>query len=366
MSPLDPSPSGDKPGVLMIGNFLSGSVGVRCVCEDLAEGLRARGWRVFAKSRVLRLLHMLTTVWLRRSRYAIAQVDLYADLAFVYAEMVAASLRLLRCPFVLTLHGGALSELANTSPRRVERLLASAAAVTAPSSHHQDGLRRFRQDIRIVRNGVDLSLYEPRRLTAARPRLVWLRAFHKTYNPPLAVEVAHLLSEDIPGLELLMVGPDKGDGTYEQTLEAVRAFGLEDRVRLMGAVPKTEVPRMLSQGDIFLNTTDVDNAPVTVVEALACGLCVVSTNVGGVPRLLTDGEDGLLVPPRDAEAMATAVRQIVNDPALAARLSANARVTAQAFDRETVLTTWEQLLRQVSTGSTTGGRHNARQSKTLC
>jgi glycosyltransferase involved in cell wall biosynthesis len=354
----------------MIGNFLSGSVGVRCVCEDLAEGLRSRGWKVLtassAKSRVLRLLSMLATVWFKRRRYAVAQIDLYADLAFVYGEIVAVSLRLLRCPFILTLHGGALSELAKDSPRRVERLLTSAAEVTAPSSHHQEGLRQMRPDIRVVRNGLDLRLYEPRSLSAARPRLVWLRAFHETYNPVLAVEVTHLLSVDTPDVELLMIGPDKGDGTYQETLEAVRALGLEDRVHLMGAVPKTEVSRVLSRGDVFLNTTNVDNAPVTVVEAMACGLCVVSTDVGGVPRLLTDGEDGLLVPPRDAEAMAAAVRQIVNDPTLAARLSAHAMATAQAFDREKVLNTWEELLRLVSAGGATEGRHRTRRSGTSC
>lgn len=354
MSPRHAGPPEAKPGVLMIGNFLSGSAGVRCVCEDLAHGLRSRGWRVFtasgANSRALRLLHMLATTWSKRLRYGVAQIDLYADLAFVYAEVVAASLRILRSPFILTLHGGALSELARTSPRRVGRLLKSAAAVTAPSPHHQEGLRHLRPDIRVVRNGVDLRLYQPRTLTAAQPRLVWLRAFHSTYNPVLAVEVAHLLSAGYPALELLMVGPDKGDGTYQLTADAVDAYGLRDRVRLVGAVPKVEVPLMLAKGDIFLNTTDVDNAPVTVVEALACGLCVVSTDVGGIPRLLTDGVDGLLVPARDAAAMATAVKRILTDASLAASLSANARVTALAFDREAVLTTWEELLLSVSTG----------------
>jgi glycosyltransferase involved in cell wall biosynthesis len=354
MSPLDPSLPGDKPGVLMIGNFLSGSVGVRCVCEDLAEGLRLRGWRVFtassAQNRVLRLLKMLAATWCKRAHYAVAQIDVYADLAFVYAEVVAVSLKLLRRPYILTLHGGALSELAQTSPRRVERLLRSAAAVTAPSTHHQEGMRHLRSDIRVVRNGVDLSLYMPHIVSAARPRLVWLRAFHKTYNPVLAVEVVHLLSADFPELQLLMVGPDKGDGTYEETAAAVATHGLEQRVRLLGAVPKAEVPRMLAEGDVFLSTTDVDNAPVTVVEALACGLCVVSTDVGGVPLLLSDGLDGLLVPPRDAAAMAAAVKRILTDASLAARLSANARATALAFDREAVLTTWEELLLSVATG----------------
>jgi glycosyltransferase involved in cell wall biosynthesis len=308
----------------------------------------------------------LATTWLKRAYYDVAQIDLYADLAFVYAEVVAASLRILRCPFILTLHGGALSGFALHSPKRLGRLLKSAAAVTAPSAHHQEGLRQFRSDIRVVRNGLDLRLYEARRLAAARPRLVWLRAFHETYNPPLAVEVAHLLATDFPDLQLLMVGPDKGDGAYERTVELVRAFGLDDRVRLVGAVPKTDVPHMLRQGDIFLNTTNIDNAPVTVVEALACGLCVVSTNVGGVPRLLCDGQDALLVPPRDASAMAAGVRRIVADPSLAARLSANARITAQAFDREAVLTAWEDLLLEVAGKETSGGPRETRRGKALC
>ena len=345
-------PGGARPGVLMIGNFLSGSVGVRCVCEDLAEGLRSRGWRVLAassaKSRVLRLLHMLATAWLKRARYGVAQIDLYADLAFVYAEVMAASLSVLRCPYALTLHGGALADFALRSPGRLQRLLKSADAVTAPSPYHQEGLRQFRSDIRVVRNGLDLSLYQARRLTAARPLLVWVRAFHETYNPLLAVEVIRLLSAECPEMELLMVGPDKGDGTYGQTVGHVRAYGLSDRVRIVEAVPKTEVPLMLREGDIFLNTTDVDNAPVTVVEAMACGLCVVSTNVGGVPRLLCDGRDAILVPPRDAAAMAGAVRRIVGDPPLASLLSANARIAAEAFDREAVLTVWEELLWEIS------------------
>jgi glycosyltransferase involved in cell wall biosynthesis len=377
MSASDPQTPSTRPGVLIIGNFLSRSVGVRCVCEDLAEGLRSRGWCVLtassAKSRSLRLLHMLATAWFKRARFCVAQIDLYADLAFVYAEIMAASLTILRCPYVLTLHGGALSTFAVHSPGRLRRLLRSAAAVTAPSAYHQEGLREFRSDIRVVRNGLDLRLYEARRLATARPRLVWLRAFHETYNPPLAVEVAHLLSPDFPDLHLLMIGPDKSDGSYQRTVGLIRDFGLEDLVSLVGAVPKTDVPSMLNQGDIFLNTTDIDNAPVTVVEALACGLCVVSTNVGGVPRLLCDGQDALLVPPRDAAAMAAAVRTIIADPSLAARLSANARTTAQAFDRETVLTAWETLLLEVSSRHRTagcrearGGPRKARGGKALC
>ena len=119
---------------------------------------------------------------------------------------------------------------------------------------------------------------------------------------------------------------------------------MADRIAWPGGVPKADVPAWLSQGDIFLNTTNADNTPVSVLEALACGLCVVSTNVGGIPYLLEHEEDALLVPPNDLEAMAAAVRRVLTEPGLAERLSRNARKKAKGFDWSVVLPQWEELL----------------------
>jgi glycosyltransferase involved in cell wall biosynthesis len=101
----------------------------------------------------------------------------------------------------------------------------------------------------------------------------------------------------------------------------------------------------MNRGDIFLNTTNVDNTPISVIEAMACGLCVVSTNVGGLPYLLENEEDALLVAPGDPEAMATAVRRLLTDAELAERLSRNARRKAEQFDWSVILPRWQALLR---------------------
>ncbi|HEX2205773.1 MAG TPA: glycosyltransferase family 4 protein, partial [Longimicrobium sp.] len=111
-----------------------------------------------------------------------------------------------------------------------------------------------------------------------------------------------------------------------------------------GPVPKAEVPARLAEGDVYLNTPRADNTPVTVLEAMACGLCVVSTEVGGIPYLLDDGGDALLVPPGDAEAMAAAVLRLLRDPALAGRLSRAGRRKAEGCDWSAVLPRWEGLL----------------------
>ena len=145
-----------------------------------------------------------------------------------------------------------------------------------------------------------------------------------------------------------MFGPDKGDGSLEQVKSEVRRLDLEGRVGVPGAVPKTGVPAALNSGDIFLNTTNYESFGVSVMEAAACGLCIVSTNVGELSLLWQDGHDALLVQPGDAKAMAAAVRRILSEPGLAERLSRNARAKAERFDWSVILPQWEALLLEVA------------------
>jgi glycosyltransferase involved in cell wall biosynthesis len=100
----------------------------------------------------------------------------------------------------------------------------------------------------------------------------------------------------------------------------------------------------LNRSDIFLNTADIDNTPLSVLEAMASGMCIVSTNVGGIPYLLEHETDALLVPPGDEAAMAAAVRRILTEPGLAERLSRNAYQKAKQFDWSIILPQWDKLL----------------------
>jgi glycosyltransferase involved in cell wall biosynthesis len=171
-----------------------------------------------------------------------------------------------------------------------------------------------------------------------------LRAFHNVYNPTLAVRVVSLLARRFPDVQLTMVGADKGDGALQAAEALADTLGVRDRIRFGGPVSKREVPQVLSAGDIFLNTTNTDNAPVSVLEAMACGLCVVSTNVGGVPYLVEDERTALLVPPDNADAMAGAVLRILENPELADRLSRNGREKAECCDWTPIIGQWRSLL----------------------
>jgi glycosyltransferase involved in cell wall biosynthesis len=341
-----------QPRVLIAANFLSSGGGSRSVVEDLSERLRARGYELVTASHhrggLLRGAHMIATALVRRGEYDLAVVDLYSGRAFLIGEALSFVLKALGRPFVLVLRGGSLPEFAARRARRVGACLARAAAVAAPSPYLLEEMRPFHDALQLLPNPVDLAAYEARVRRAAEPRLVWLRSFHEIYNPTLAPKVVALLVRDFPEVRLTMVGRDKGDGSFRRTREAAAALGVADRIDFPGGVLKRDVPAWLSRGDIFLNTTDVDNTPVSVLEAMASGLCVVSTNVGGVPRLLEDGRDALLVPPADAEAMAAAVRRLLEEPALAERLSREGLRKAEQFDWSLVMPRWESLFCSVA------------------
>ncbi len=355
VSPLRP-PAGFKPWngrLLMVGNFLNGSVKTRTASEELAMHLTARGFKVVTTSqrvnRAARMADMLWTIWSRRRQYTVAQVAVFSGPAFVWAEAACALLRRLGKPYILCLHGGNLPLFARSSGERVRKLFETASLVTAPSRYLKEQLSAYRKDIVVVPNSIELDCYPYRLRGSARPKLVWLRAFHKIYNPSMAILVAEKLVRRFPDLELVMVGREK-DGSLAVAQSLVERKGLERNVRIVPGIDKSAVPGQLASADIFLNTASIDNTPVSVIEAMACGLCVVSTNPGGIPYLLEDGEDSLIVPVDDAGAMAAAVERILDNPVLAERLSGSGRRKAEDFDAQTVVSRWSDLLAMVTGG----------------
>jgi glycosyltransferase involved in cell wall biosynthesis len=338
--------------LLMVGNFLSGTLVTRSVCEDLAGRLAENGWHVRTTSarlnRVFRLTDMVLAALRHQRSYQVAQVDVYSGAAFLWAETVCAVLRLLGKRYILTLHGGNLPWFAQRHPGRVRRLLRSASAVTTPSGFLFEQMKLLRADLELIPNPVDVRRYAFRLRNQPKPALIWLRAFHAIYNPSLAPRVVELLAADYPDVKLCMIGPDKGDGSLGETQAVADSLGVSGRISYPGGVPKACVGEALNRGDIFLNTTNIDNTPVSVLEAMACGLPVVSTNVGGIPYLLSHEKTGLLVPPDNPQAMATSVSRLLDEPELAARLSQNGLRKASECDWKTVLPRWERLVERVA------------------
>lgn len=334
--------------LLMIANFLSSWDGRRSYAEDLITRLQAGGLSVVGSSSLAfkpaRLADMVLSALGNRGRYDVALVEVYSGQAFLWAEAVTKVISARGIPLVLVLHGGNLPRFAQSHPVRVRRVLQAATEVVAPSPFLRNRFLHWRPDIRVIPNAIDLHAYSPRLRAPASPRLFWLRAFHSIYQPTMAIRILARVASRYPEAHLTMAGVDKGDGSLQECRRLAAGLGLSQQMTFAGVIPKAQIGAALSQADIFLNTTTIDNTPVSVLEALASGLCVVSTNVGGVPHLVRDSEEALLVGPEDEDGMVNAVCRLLEEPSLAARLSRSGRSKAEAFGWNSVLPCWMELL----------------------
>jgi glycosyltransferase involved in cell wall biosynthesis len=173
-----------------------------------------------------------------------------------------------------------------------------------------------------------------------------MRTFHEHYNPLLAVQVLALVAQKYPQARLTMGGADHG--LLAATRAEAERLGVADRVAFPGYVRGEDKAAALADHDIFLNTNDVDNMPTSVLEAAASGLVPVATAVGGIPFLLDDDVNAVLVAPRDPDAMADAVIGLLDDADRYQRLSRGARFLAERSAWPTVRSRWvEELSRLV-------------------
>lgn len=271
----------------------------------------------------------------------IAVVSMFSGRAFALAAESLALARLLGIPTVAWLHGGSLPKFGRDHPGWVRRVLRSASAVVAPSAFLGRWAQEFVPEVRVIPNVLDLGSYRCRTRRTIRPRLLWMRTFQEAYDPATAVRtLADLRSRGVAAT-LTMAGQDKG--LLEPTRALAHELGLDDVISFPGFVAGDAKAELFDDHDIFLNTNLVDNAPVTVLEAAASGLVVVSTDVGGIPDLLSDGSSAALVDAGDAQAMAHAVRRLLDDPASAARLSGTAREVAERSGWTDVKQSWLSL-----------------------
>jgi glycosyltransferase involved in cell wall biosynthesis len=142
-----------------------------------------------------------------------------------------------------------------------------------------------------------------------------------------------------------MAGMDKG--LEPKIKKMAEELNLSDSVSFPGFLDPEQKRRVFSEADIFLNTNRFDNMPVAVVEACACGLPVVATRVGGLPFLISDGRNGLLVENENAREMTEAVKLLLEDKSLARKISRSARTLAESSAWSAVRASWEKLFTEV-------------------
>jgi glycosyltransferase involved in cell wall biosynthesis len=140
-----------------------------------------------------------------------------------------------------------------------------------------------------------------------------------------------------------------GDGPERVALEQLRdTLGLQDRVRFLGPLPRADALGLMRAADIVILSSAWENFPHGVVEALAVGTPVVATRVGGVPEVVVDGQNGLLVEPGDAAGFGAALRRLLDDEPLRLRLADRAAASVERYSADEIYGRLEAILERAA------------------
>ena len=253
--------------------------------------------------------------------------------------------RLLGKPVLMNYRSGeAPDHLARSALAR--RTLARVDLNVVPSTFLRDVFAGFGIRSRIIPNIVDLERFRFRERRPLRPRLVSTRNLEPLYNVACTLRAFRLVQDRYPDATLLLVGSGPEEARLRALARSLRLQG----VTFAGRWPPGEIWRAYDEADIYIQTSNIDNMPTSVLEAYASGLPVVATAAGGVPAILEDGEHGLLARIDDHVGVAEAVLRLLADAPLAAGLTTAARGQAETCTWASVRSAWTDAYRSVLRG----------------
>lgn len=297
--------------------------------------------RVPALRTVLRAPIYIRALW-RGLRHAdVAHVFAASYWSFLLAPVPACVLARLRgCRVVLNYHSGEAPDHLRRS-WLARAVLRRCDIVAVPSQFLEQVFAEWRIAAAVVPNVVDLDQFRFRTRDPLRPSLLCTRGFGPCYRQDLVVRAFSAVRRVFPSATLCLVGT----GSEEVRVRALATeLGLKD-IEFAGPVTRDGIAPFYDQADIFINASDLDNAPLSILEAFASGMPVVSTSAGGIPFLVQQDVSGLLSPPGDAAALAENVIRLLQTPGQARRLAAAAHLQCDRYSWPQARSAWLQLYR---------------------
>jgi N-acetyl-alpha-D-glucosaminyl L-malate synthase BshA len=234
-------------------------------------------------------------------------------------------------PYVVTLHGSDVTLLGSDPAYKPANNYAidSANSVTAVSRFMEEKARKglgINKDIHVIPNFVDAELFAPAPCEVIERRkerdivVTHVSNFRPVKRIQDLVYAMNIVAKGAPYARLMLVG----DGPDRHRIERlVNELKLQDRVLLTGF--RSDIPNLFQCSDVAVLCSETESAPLTLLEALSCGLPVIATNVGGIPEIVTDGENGFLVQVKHPEGIAEKILELNNHKALRERLGLKAR-----------------------------------------
>lgn len=346
-----------RPRVALVAASLDILGGHGVQARALVEGLRGDGYAVdfvpinpsfpmglrwlrrfpYARTALNQALYLPSLLRLRSADVAHLFSASYWSFLLAPAPAILAA-RALRARVVLHYHSGEADDHLARWGVLVHPWLRLVDDLVVPSDYLQDVFARHGYRARVIRNVVDTSRFRYRERTPLRPRFLSTRHFERHYRVDTVLEAFALLRAQYLEATLTVAGSGREESRLR---DLARSLGISPR--FVGRVQPEAMPGLYDQADVFLNASVVDNQPVSLLEAFAAGLPIVSTGTGDIPAMLRDGELGLIVPQADPAAMAKAVASLLEDPGRALLMGRLARQEVERYTWPLVSKQWARL-----------------------
>ena len=298
-----------------------------------------------------RLVPYLVRLWVAAGRAQVLHVFANSGWAWhLFAAPAVVTARLRGTAVIVNYRGGYADQFLGHGPKHVQSTLRRASLRVTPSRFLQRVFANYGLDAEVVPNIIDLTRFAavPPRFFGDAPNIVVARNLEPIYDIGTAIRALVHIREQFAGATLTVAG----NGPELERLRAlVTKLGLGGAVRFTGRVENSAMPALYAQADCVVNTSTVDNMPISLLEAFASGLPVVSTDAGGIPDMLTHGVSGLLVPVGDAAAMAKEVCRVLAEPGLALCLAQAGRAEAEKYAWPQVRALWLDAYRRAASGA---------------
>lgn len=294
------------------------------------------------KNQILRAMEMFRFYWVYGIRADKIMIDVFSTRAFYFAYFFTSLSAFFDKRYILILHGGNLPYRYTISRKKMNTMLCKADTVIAPSAYLQQFFSERGYNIRLIPNIINLNEYIFRERSIIRPKLLSIRGFGKPYNPLMTIKAVECLIIKYPEIRLLILGNSE-EHYYNEVVKYINEKNLNSYVMIEPKMSKADWINLSKDYDIMISNPIIDNSPVSIIEGMALGMCVISTKVGGVSYLVSEKECAL-IESNNEKVLSETIEKLLCDFNYAKNLSTNGRLMAEKYDWGNIKNLWENVL----------------------
>ncbi|NPD46729.1 glycosyltransferase family 4 protein [Lentimicrobium sp. S6] len=326
----------DKMRILILGNYKENKGGISGVIYNHITKIRSEGRdvKIFntkktAINRILLIFPLLREL----RKYNVIHIHGCSNLGF-YPILIGiiASKCIYNRRTIVTYHGGGAKLFLQKWGWFVRPLLSKVDAVTVMSGFLQNIFTEHRIKTIILPNLLNVVVRNEGCLNFDKPRLISIRALKKIYNIDDIIKSFKLVHEKYPDAQLVIAGT----GSKAEELSDLREKLNLSNISFLGFLNNKQIPEELLKSNIMISVPSFDNQPMSILEAFASGVPVISSNVGGVPFMIKDGVNGFMVDVNCPKQIAEKISWIMNNPGKTIQIADNAKKELKQYQWESI------------------------------